>query len=224
MYKNIEILDKKKHEKKGFETISDIEVAKASGYIPLGANEILDMAAFTPVIITSKEGEFAAYTGVNSEVNIFNSQNVYIPQFVKTYPFLNIVVKDSDEKLNNVIGIDNSKYVSNNKENKIFKKDQELDEIAQKKIQGVRDLNTQRDLSKKIVLELNKNDLLEKKDFKVIAGDKEQILLKEFYVVNREKLVKLDDETLATWARKGWMSLIDAHIKSIANFQRVIQK
>lgn len=224
MYKNIEILDKKKHEKKSFETISAIDVAKASSYIPLGANEVLDMAAFAPVVITSKDGEFATYTGINSEVNIFNSQNVYMPTFVKTYPFLNIVVKDKNEKLNNVIGIDISKYVSNNKKNKIFSKDKSLEELAQKKIQAVRDLNIQRDISKKIVLELSKNDLLEKKDFKIIIKDKEHTLLKEFYVINREKLVKLDDSTLATWARKGWMSLIDAHIKSIANFQKVIQK
>jgi hypothetical protein len=35
--------------------------------------------------------------------------------------------------------------------------------------------------------------------------------------------MKLDDATLASWARKGWIGIFDAHIKSLNNFQKVLQ-
>ena len=61
-------------------------------------------------------------------------------------------------------------------------------------------------------------------DFKVKVNDEEKTLLNEFYIVDREKLLKLDDETIASWARKGWMSLIDAHIDPLFSPQTKKEK
>jgi len=61
-----------------------------------------------------------------------------------------------------------------------------------------------------------------KKDFTVKYEDKEKMILDNFYIINRKKLIELEDKVLATWAKKGWMTVIDCHIKSLNNFQKVL--
>jgi hypothetical protein len=223
MYKNIEILDKKKHKKLSFDNLVNQDIAKRLGYVPVGVNEVLDMSAFAPVVITALEnGEFAAFTGINNNINIYQKTGSYIPLLALGYPFVNVAVKDDKDNLNDVIAVDKSEFVGEKKKNKIFNKDEELEEVAANKVSIIRELNRQRDISRKIVQELKEKDLLVKKDFRINVEDKEQVILEEFYIINRDKLNTLDDATLATWAKKGWMGVIDAHTKSINNFQKVL--
>ncbi len=223
MYKNVEVFDKEKFKNIKFDNIEASEVGKNIGLIPLGFNEVFDISYNAPIIITAgDDGELSAFTGISHELSIFHDKNIYTPIFTKTYPFLNITVKDENDKLNSVIGIDNSEFVGKNKKTVLLNKEGKIQKIANDKISLTINLNKQRDVSKKIVSQLKKYDLLLKKDLRVNVDNTERVILKEFYIVNREKLITLEDEILATWARKGWMSVIDCHIKSLANFQKVL--
>lgn len=224
MYKNIEILDKKKFKNMKFDAVSTFEVGKFMGVLPLGFNEVIDMAKYCPVIIMGNDDnlEFVAFGGLSPQVTIFNDETIYTPMFTRTYPFLNVMLKDKKNNLRSVIGFDKGDACGTKKENKIFGADGNLEKLASQKIEMVRELNRQRIIAKQIVLELKKYELLLEKDFKVTMGDKEKVVLNKFYVVNRAKLINLDDEILALWAKKGWITLFDMHIKSLANFQKVI--
>ena len=91
------------------------------------------------------------------------------------------------------------------------------------KVELVRELNRQRDISKKIIAELKSNDLLIKKDLRININSEEKTILSEFYIIDIQKFVQLDDETVASWARKGWMGIFDAHLKSISNFEKILK-
>lgn len=226
MFKNIEILDKEKFKGYKFDEVDVTDIAKNIGLIPLGFSEVWNAAHDCPVIISSLErGEFLAFTGITNEINIYKKENAYIPAFIRTYPFLSADIKGENGNYNSLISIDNnSKYVSKKKKIDIFTKDNELSKEANSKVEFIREVNRQREISRKIVEELKENDLLVKKDFKVkISETEEKIFLEEFYVVNIEKLIKLDDSIVASWAKKGWMGIIDSHVKSLSNFQKVIQ-
>jgi hypothetical protein len=224
MYKNIEILDKTKHSTMKFETVDASIVAQNIGIVPLGINEVLDMSSIAPVLISAGENaEFIAFTGISKEITIYNRTNNYIPSFISAYPFVNIVVKDENNNKNTVVAVNNNDaFVGDTKTNAIFTEDGKLEKIANSKIELLRALNSQRDISKRIINEFKEKDLLLKKDFKVKTDKEEVTLLKEFYVINREKLIELEDATLALWAKKGWMGIIDAHIKSLNNFQKIV--
>jgi len=223
MYKNIEVLNKEKFKAMKFADIKANEVAKNIGIIPLGFTEVIDMSAYAPVIIMGKEeAEFVAFTGISKEVNIFRNNNVYIPTFPKTYPFLNTNVQDQNGNLKSVVSIDNGKSVSKKKKFFIFNKDGELQEKTADKIKLLKELTRQREVSKNIIKELKSHDLLIEKDFKVKYKDGEKVLLESFYVINRDALIKLSDEILSKWAKKGWMSIIDCHINSLKRFEKVL--
>jgi len=224
MYKNIKILDKEKFKNVKFDEVNGVEVAKNIGLIPLGFTEIWHASHHCPIIISAGENaEFLSFTGITKEITIFNKDEVYLPAFVRSYPFLNVEIKGEDEKINSVIAIDeNADFVGKNKQFFIIDKEKNITKEANSKIELVRELNRQREISKKIIAELKAHDLLVKKDLKVVVDNNERIILDEFYIINIEKLTKLDDTILALWARKGWMGIFDAHIKSLNNFQKVL--
>jgi len=225
MFKNIEMLDKKKFKSMKFTPVSNKEVAKSIGIIPLGFDEVIDMSNSAPVFIFGKDKkEFVSFSGISSELSIYNKKDIYLPNFVKTYPFINTYAKNQDNNMVSVIGIDNGQSVDKRKKQFIFNKKGELQKIANEKIQLVRELNTKRDVSKKIINELEKNDLLEKQSFKVKFDDEEKVIIEEFYIVNRKKLVQLDDKIISLWAKKGWITIIDCHLKSLSNFQSIFEK
>jgi len=223
MYKNIEVLDKQKHEKLKYDQVDLTEVSRSIGIVPLGVHEVLDMSSFSPVLISAgDESELIAFTGISKDVTIYKKTNIFIPTFLRCYPFLSINIKNDKGTVDTVIAIDNNKdVVGKNKKTSIFNKKSELEKGANEKISQIRALNTQRDISRTIVKALKEKDLLVKKDFKIKLEDGERTILNEFYIVDRQKLLKLDDKTLAQWARKGWMGIIDAHLKSLNNFQRI---
>ena len=224
MYKNIEILDKKRCKSLKFDTVSPFEIGKTMGVLPLGFNEVIDMAKYAPVIIMgdSDNLEFVAFGGISPQVTVFNDETIYTPMFTKTYPFLNVILKDTKEGIKNVIGIDNGEFCGTKKERKIFSSSGTLEPLALEKIEMVRELNRQRVISKKIIKELQKYDLLLKRDFTVNYKQESKVILDNFYIVNREKLMQLDDTIIATWGKKGWITLLDIHLKSLANFQKVV--
>lgn len=223
MYKNIEILDKKKCKNLKFDIVSPFEVGKTMGVVPLGFNEIINMAGDCPVIIMGDEEnlEFVAFGGISSKVTIFNDETIYTPMFIRTYPFLNVILKDKKGGSKSVIGIDKGEFCGTKKENTIFTLDGNVEKIASQKIEMVRELNRQRVISKKIIKEFLQYDLLIKRDFKVNYEKESKVILDNFYIVNREKFVKLEDEIIALWARKGWTTLIDMHLKSLSTFEKI---
>ncbi|MCT7464300.1 SapC family protein [Aliarcobacter cryaerophilus] len=223
MYKNITILDKEKLKTLKFDDVNKSEIARNVGLIPLGFIEVWYASHDCPVIISAGENaEFLAFTGITKEISIFNKNEVYLPAFVRSYPFLNVNVSDEDNRINSVIAIDeNVDFVGKSKKIFIFDKEKNLTKEASLKIELVRELNRQREVSKAIINELKEHDLLIKKDLKVNIDNEEKTILDEFYIINIEKLIQLDDAILAAWARKGWMGIFDAHIKSMNNFQKV---
>lgn len=224
MYKNITILDKEKSKDLKFDEVDLSYIGKNVGLIPLGFSEVWYASFNSAVIINSGENaEFLAFTGILPEISMFNLSNVYFPAFIRAYPFLSIDVNDDKNSLNSVIAIDeNPLFVGVDKEHKIVDDGKNLTQFALNKVNLVRELNRQREVSRKIVKELKSKDLLIKKDLKVRLNNQEKTILDEFYVVNIDKLLKLDDETIATWAKKGWMSIFDAHLKSISNFEKIL--
>ena len=69
---------------------------------------------------------------------------------------------------------------------------------------------------------LKEKGVLESHEFKLTQNDQTHVLAKGFLTVDREKLNSLDDETLATWARLGYMGIIDLHTRSLVNVRNLL--
>jgi len=225
MYKDLEVLGKEKFKDIKFDTVDVAEVGKSIGLVPVGFLEVTDMGSIVPVVIMGGENEmeFIGLFSLSNEMSVFNKQSLLNPLYLRTYPFVNVRAKAEDDTVSNVIGIDvNSECVGEDKTVSIFDDKGELTNEANAKVEMVRELNRQRDISKNIIKALKDNDLLIEKDFKIKAGEEEKTILENFYMVDREKLYALDDALLLEWAKKGWLTLIDCHIKSLRNFVNLV--
>ena len=70
-----------------------------------------------------------------------------------------------------------------------------------------------------IVKDIVDSDILEEREISVGEGDEKKVLVNGFKVVDREKLYALSDDILADWVRKGVITMIESHIKSLDNIQ-----
>ncbi len=77
------------------------------------------------------------------------------------------------------------------------------------------------ELTKKVAKIIQDSNILEDREISVGEGEEKHILVNGFRVVDREKLNGLSDDILANWVRKGIIGLIDAHIKSLNNINRL---
>jgi hypothetical protein len=134
-----------------------------------------------------------------------------------------VIILDFETNTSNIGDVIEVAAVRIDKEFNIFDEDKNLTKEALAKVELVRELNRQRDISKKIIAELKSNDLLIKKDLRININSEEKTILSEFYIIDIQKFVQLDDETVASWARKGWMGILDAHLKSIVNFEKILR-
>jgi len=229
MFEKIEVLDKEKYKNMKYTPVEPKEVGRHIGLIPLGFTEVLNINNFAPILI-SKGGkdvsEFVVFTGLSEGLNIFNNQEVYIPYFLRSYPFLTTTIKDENDKLRKVIGIDKTTKVAKNRKIPIFQDiDGEITLSAEsnEKITIAQDLRLKRDVSISIINTLIEKDMLIKKDFKITYQNETKVIIDEYYIVNKEKLInELDDETLLLWTKKGWISLIDAHLSSLSHFESIV--
>jgi hypothetical protein len=225
MFNNIEIFKKEGFRSLKFEGIPSSEFVENQRLVPIGADEIHDFIAHAPVIITGgNNSEFALFSGIVSNGTIFNKTDfINKPDIIKTYPFTMVKVKNEDDKLMNIIGVDiNEKYVSNVEGSDFFDKDENLSEESKDKIDILKNLYQKRELSKVIIANLKEKNLLDKQDFKLNIDGNAQNILTDFYIVNRKKLYELDKETLVLWSKKGWLSLLDAHLHSLKHFQKLV--
>jgi predicted DNA-binding transcriptional regulator len=75
-----------------------------------------------------------------------------------------------------------------------------------------------------LIQELQAHDLLVTQSFNLKIEGEIQTILKDYKIVDRDRLMSLDDEILAQWAKRGWIGIIDAHIYSLSNFEKLVQR
>jgi len=225
MFKNIKPLKISDNLDTKYRRMSHLDMIHFIKLIPLGVDEIISISGIAPIFIAGGDDlEFVMFSGLSPNHTIFhNNNNIAIPKILNTYPFFMIKVINENNKNSVVIAIDkNDKYVNKSEKISIFNKDKDLTNETQDLIDDVKVLYKQRILSKAIVKELQKKDLLIKQSFNVKVNDEIKPVISDYYIVDKNRLNKLDDETLALWSRRGWMGIIDAHIYSLRNFKKLV--
>lgn len=66
--------------------------------------------------------------------------------------------------------------------------------------------------------------ILEEREISAGEGEEKKVLVKGFQVVSREKLNALEDSILAEWVRKGYIGLIDLHLRSLETISALVSR
>ena len=87
----------------------------------------------------------------------------------------------------------------------------------------VQNLDKDKANSTRLINELKKYNLLDKRSFEIkIEDGSTKSLLSDFFVVNKQRLYELDDETIVKWVKNGWLFVIESHMASISQINTLL--
>ncbi len=223
MYKNLVVLDKKQHKDLKLSQLKDLFFTKDVAFMPVVANEVaLVGVAFPVVFTTDKNPSLVALVSLGGDNLAINAEGKwitsYLPSYLRKYPFsLAATQENPDQKV--VLIDEDAPIVSKSKGKQLFKKDGSQSETLSNAIKFLTEHENEAIVTSNLAKVIALSGILEDREISVGEGDEKKVLVNGFRVVNREKLNALSDDVLANWVRKGIITLIDAHLKSLDNIQ-----
>ncbi|XOB61309.1 SapC family protein [Campylobacterota bacterium DY0563] len=227
MFKNLQILDKEKHKSLKVSEMKDLFFAKDLSSLPVILSEVATVGRVFPIVFIDGENpSISALISLGGENLAINSEGKwitnYLPFALRKYPFSVASVKDNKEQ--KVIMIDeDSSLVSKSKGKLLFKKDGAQSELLENAIKFLMDNEKHVQITKIMVKEIVDSGILEEREVAVGEGDEKKVLVSGFKVVDREKLNKLSDDILASWARRGIILFIEEHLKTLDNINTLFE-
>jgi len=225
MYKNLVVLDKKKHNSFKINQIKNLSFAKDIKFVPISANEIAPMSETFPIVFTAdEEPSIVSLVSLGGDCLALDDENKwitpYIPIHIRKYPFTLAAHKDNPEQRVVLIDEDSSLF-SKTKGKQLFKRNGDKSDILTNAVDFLTTHENQIIISKNLAKAIADSGILEDREISIGEGEEKKILMQGFQVINKEKLIALSDEILADWARRGIISLIDLHLKSLNNIQNL---
>jgi len=227
MYKSLVVLDKAQHKDLKINPLENLFFAKQSAFLPVIAEEVIAIGADFPVVFTGDENPsiitIVSLGGENLAINEDGKwMTNYVPSFLRKYPFSLGNTKENPEQ--KVILIDEeSSLFSKTKGKQLFKKNGDQSESLANAISFLTSHEQKADITKNVAKAISDSGILEDREISVGEGDEKKVLVNGFKVVEREKLNALSDDVLADWTRKGIITMIDAHLKSLDNIQALFE-
>ncbi|MDE2620760.1 MAG: SapC family protein, partial [Sphingomonadales bacterium] len=190
--------------------------------VPLTAEEFPEAARHYPIIFSSGENSVPlALMGLNEGVNVFLdsegklTENVYVPAYVRRYPFLLAKLRPDSEELSlcfdptcDLVGEHDEGNALFDGENPTAATQGLLDFCRQFEEAGLRTQN--------FVEELEKHKLLMDGEVAIQQeGNDQPFIYRGFKMVDENKLRELRGDVLRTMNQNGMLAMIYAHLFSL---------
>ena len=229
-YEKVVSLDTTKHKNLRIVSQPSYHFAAKTNAVPLVGSEFAEAAKSYPIFFASNPaGEIMplALLGLRDEENLFVTPEgrwdaVYIPAFVRRYPFAPANADQGDDM---VICIDESAEILSEEEGDRILTDEgtaapRLEDV----LSLIRDYQTQYERTTDFVRRLEKYELLKKGTATVNLAGGESVSLPGMYIVDEQKLLSLPDEVALEFFRGGDFLAIYAHLFSIGNVTRLVER
>ncbi|WP_041523772.1 SapC family protein [Gilvimarinus agarilyticus] len=233
IYNDIQALSSEKHRNMSVK-IDSYDFIDEMTSSPLLATEIPFAAAEYAVIFSAPnaEGEHTplAVMGVKQGENLMLSDDGsinarYVPAFVRRYPF---VFAGGNESENLTLCIDEKSkalHADGSRGERLFDDNGEQTEHLKDVIKFLQDYQYRAEMTKAFCKKLKELDLLEPMQANIEFNGKAEnnMSIKGFYTVKREKLKELGDEQVLDLFKKDGLELIYAHLQSLSNLNRLVE-
>ncbi len=223
MYKNLVVLDKEQHKELKINPLENLSFARNTAFVPVIASEVALVGAAFPVVFTADENPaLVALVSLGGESLALNAEDKwitsYVPSYFRKYPFSLASTKENPEQKVILIDEDSSLF-SKSKGKQLFKKSGEQSDTLSHAIEFLTNHENQAVVTANVAKLISDSGILEDREISVGEGEEKKVLVQGFRVVDREKLNALSDDILADWVRKGIITMIDSHLKSLDNIQ-----
>jgi len=229
-YRSVVIFDKEKH--KGLAVKPAVPFGARLNAIFVTATEFALASRDYPLIFIKEPAttEFVpmALTGLASNQNLFVdnqgqwAKHVYVPAYVRRYPFCVAQGKQTDGSTQAVICVDETALESS--DTPLFDNQARATSAWQKIDKFISDMEAARLQTERLTRALDDLDLLESFEAQAVLNDGGQFHLTSMYRVSEKKLNVLPGDVLQELMKQGSMGQIYMHIASLNNFRRLVDR
>ena len=226
-------LNRTAHKDLRIKGLQNLKFAHSVHSVPLTCTEFPVTARDIPILFAGTDMESAgpmALLGLRQSENLFVdtdgqwAQGVYIPAFVRRYPFV-LAEKPADVEGDDfTVFLDEGYEGFNDKEGeRLFKEDGTETDMLKSAVSFLGEFQQHVARTKQFMEDLRKHDLLEPRNIR-LERNGNVLNLNGLFVISEEKLRKIDAETAHKFLADGTMGWIYAHLLSLQNIDRVGQR
>ena len=225
-YSNPVPLDAKKHATLGLKRDFGLGFTRQVNAVPVNMIEMPQACHFYPIAF-SPDGNATpvALLGLRDNENLFVDakgrweENMYIPAYIRRYPFIFSEVPGSDQL---TLCVDSNNAVVDEKaDQKFFEKDGKPTALSQNALEFCKSYHAAAQQTIEFSKALAQSGLLVDRQAEISTGEGQRISFSGFRIVDEEKLAGMADEDFLEWRRKGWLPFLYAHLFSGAQWQRL---
>ena len=226
-------LNRTQHKDLRLKGLQNLKFAAKVHSVPLTGVEFPLAARDVPILFAGTSKEDAgpmALLGLRQGENLFIDANgvwepnIYVPAFVRRYPFVLAEKPAGAEGDDFTVFLDEA-YEGFGKEEgeRLFKDDGSDSEILTNAVNFLGEFQSHVARTHWFMDQLRKHDLLEPRNIR-LEKNGQTINLNGLFVVDENKLRNLDEKTAHEFLREGVFGWIYAHLVSLANIDRAAQR
>ncbi|SEJ43116.1 SapC family protein [Frateuria terrea] len=226
-------LNRNQHKDLRLKGIPSLKFAAAAHSVPLTGAEFPVAARDVPILFAGQSMDDAgpmALLGLRQNENLLVDENgqwaagTYVPAFVRRYPFI-LAEKPADAEGDDFTVFLDEAYEGFGSEEgeRLFKEDGSDSEMLANAVGFLGEFQQHVARTHWFMDQLRKHQLLEPRNIR-LEKDGNAINLNGLFVVNEEKLRQLDEKTAHEFLKEGVMGWIYAHLLSLPNIDRLVQR
>lgn len=226
-------LNRTQHKDLRLKGIPNVKFAAQAHSVPLTGAEFPIAARDVPILFAGQGMDDAgpmALLGLRQNENLLVDENghwaqgVYVPAFVRRYPFILAEKPAGAEGDDFTVFLDEAYEGFGSEEGeRLFKEDGSDSEMLSNAVGFLGEFQQHVARTHWFMDQLRKHDLLEPRNIR-LEKDGNAINLNGLFVVNEEKLRQLDEKTAHEFLKEGVMGWIYAHLLSLPNIDRLAQR
>ena len=226
-------LARNQHKDLRLKAVPNVKFAAQAHSVPLTGAEFPIAARDVPILFAGQSMDDAgpmALLGLRQNENLLVDENgqwaqgVYVPAFVRRYPFILAEKPAGTEGDDFTVFLDESFEGFDNQEGeRLFKEDGSDSEMLTNAVGFLGEFQQHVARTHWFMDQLRKHELLEPRNIR-LEKDGGAINLNGLFVVSEEKLRKLDEKTAHEFLKEGVMGWIYAHLLSLPNIDRLAQR
>ncbi len=226
-YSNPVPLDAKKHVDVALKKNFGLGFTAGINAIPINLIEMPQICHYYPIAFSPDSNATpVAILGVRNDENLFlnedgtwNSDALYIPAYIRRYPFIFSEMPNSDQ-LSLCIDL-NDDVTEEGGEQKFFDDEGKPTDLANNALEFCKSYHAAARQTLEFSTWLADSDLLIEREAQINAGENTRINFSGFRIINEKKLAELPDEKIVELHKKGWLPFLYAHLFSGAQWQRL---
>ncbi len=221
-------LDAKLHANFALKKDFGLGFTKEVNAVPVNLIELPQICHFYPIAFSPDANATpVAILGLRDNENLFVSgkkneweTDMYIPAYIRRYPFIFSEMPGSDQ-LSLCVDMDDSVIDQKGGEQKFFDEEGKPSTLSQNALEFCKSYHAAAQQTVAFGKALNEAGLLVERQAEIGIGGGKRINFSGFRIVDEQKLAQLDDKTFLEWRAKGWLPFIYAHLFSGAQWQRL---